>query len=144
MTNENNRQAVMLIGRHFGKRKPQWNFFIKSYERLKFSPTAPLFKLLAVSFVIQSVLFSPVVFWIYQNYSIIENTLPVHLNLQENIQFEKKWIVFLIIGMSLMQTFWNYYIWKNFVQNETQSFKDNVSPLRSVSPDEADYQRRVS
>ncbi len=144
MTNENIRQVTMHIGHHFGKRKPQWNFFIRSYENFKFSPAAPLAKLLIVSFLIQLLLFSPVVYWIYQNYAIIEMTLPAHLNFQENIQFEKKWIVFLILGMSLMQTFWNFYIWKNFIKSENQSSLQPTHSLRSVSPDEVDYQRRAS
>lgn len=134
----------MLIGNHFGKRKPQWNFFIKKYERFKFSTSAPLARLVILSFIVQSVLFTPVVFWIYQNYSIIEKILPVSLNLHENIQFEKKWIVFLMIGISLVQSFWNYYIWKTFIRNERHPFPETINRENSASPAEADYQRRAS
>ena len=144
MTNENIRNKDMLIGHHFGKRKPQWNFFIKSYERFKFSTSAPLAKLVIVSFLIQTLLYSPVVFWIYQNYAIIEKALPAHLNLDENIQFEKKWIVFLILGMSLIQNFWNFYVWKNFVKSERYPFQETINPATSALPDEVDYQRRAS
>ena len=144
MTNKNIRKVRMLIGNHFGKRKPQWNFFIKSYESFKYSSSAQLIKLIGISFIVQTILYSPVVFWIFQNYAIIESRLPTHLNLDENIQFEKKWIVFLILGMSLIQNFWNYYIWKNFIKNERYEFQDPLSPLKSVSPDEVDFQRRAS
>ncbi len=99
---------------------------------------------MTISFLVQTLLFAPVIFWIYQNYAIIESRLPAHLNFDENIQFEKKWIVFLILGMSLIQSFWNYYIWKNFIKNERYEFQDPLSPLKSASPDEVDYQRRAS
>lgn len=134
----------MLIGNHFGKRKPQWNFFIKTYEKFKFSTSAPLARLVIISFFVQTLFYSPVVFWIFQNYSIIEKSLPIHLNLDENIQFEKKWIVFLILGMSLMQSFWNFYIWKTFVKNETYSYPRPSSFENSALPDEVDYRRRAS
>jgi hypothetical protein len=144
MTNENSRNRDMLIGNHFGKRKPQWNFFIKSYENFKYSASAQLVKMLALSLIVQTILFTPVIFWIYQNYAIIESLLPAHLNLDENIQFEKKWIVFLIFGMSLFQCFWNYTIWKAFIKNDNFEFQNSLSPVKPVSLDEADYQRRAS
>ena len=84
MTNENIRNRVMLIGQHFGKRKPQWNFFIKSYESFKYSPSARLAKIMTLSLIVQMILFTPVIFWIYQNYAIIESRLPAHLNFNEN------------------------------------------------------------
>lgn len=141
---ENNRQEIMLIGHHFGKRKPQWNFFIRSYERFKFSTSAPLARLVIFSFMVQMIFYAPVVYWIYQNYAIIEKILPAHLNLEENIQFEKKWIVFLMLGMSLAQGFWNYYIWKIFIRNERYPFPETINRENVVSPDEVDYQRRAS
>lgn len=134
----------MLIGHHFGKRKPQWNFFIKNYERFKFSTSAPLARLVLISFVVQILLYLPVLYWIYQNYAIIEKILPHHLNLEENIQFEKKWIVFLIFGMSMVQAFWNFYIWKTFIRSERYLFSETINRESSVSHDEADYQRRAS
>jgi hypothetical protein len=134
----------MLIGNHFGKRKPQWNFFIKSYESFKYSSAASLVKLLSLGLIIQTLLFSPIIYWIYQNYAIIESRLPANLNLEENIQFEKKWIIFLFFGMSLLQSFWNYYIWKNLIKNDRNDFQQPLSPLKSVSLDEVDYQHRAS
>ncbi len=144
MTNENIRNRVMLIGQHFGKRKPQWNFFIKSYESFKYSPSARLAKIMTLSLIVQMILFTPVIFWIYQNYAIIESRLPAHLNFNENIQFEKKWIVFLIFGMSLVQGFWNYYIWKTFIKNERYEFQEPTSPLKPVLLDAVEDQRRAS
>lgn len=144
MTMENVRQETMLIGHHFGKRKPQWNFFIRSYERFKFSTSAPLARLVILSFIVQTVLFIPVIYWIYQNYAIIENVLPARLNLQENIQFEKKWIVFLILGISMVQSFWNYYIWKIFIRSERYPFPETINRENAASHDEVDYRRRAS
>jgi hypothetical protein len=144
MTMENNRQDLMLIGHHFGKRKPQWNFFIRSYERFKFSTSAPLARLVIFSFIVQMAFYFPVIYWIYQNYAIIEKVLPAHLNLQENIQFEKKWIVFLMLGMTLIQSFWNFYIWKVFIRSERYPFPEAINRESAASPDEVDYQRRAS
>ena len=98
MTNKKGRTVHMLIGNHFGKRKPEWNFFIKSYESFKYGWSLRLMKILTISMLTQVILLSPVIYWIYQNYAVIEKLLPVQYNLQENIQFEKKWIVFLVFG----------------------------------------------
>lgn len=144
MTIENDRQDNMLIGHHFGKRKPQWNFFIRSYERFKFSTSAPLVRLVAFSFLVQMAFYTPVIYWIYQNYAIIEKVLPAHLNLQENIQFEKKWIVFLMFGMTLIQGFWNYYLWKVFIRSERYHLPEDINLESVASPDEVDYRRRAS
>ena len=71
-------KIFMFIGKHFGKRKPQWNFFITNYENFKYSESSKLFKLILFGFIFQIVLFSPIVYWIFQNYAIIESFLPQH------------------------------------------------------------------
>ncbi len=143
----------MLIGNHFGKRKPQWNFFIKKYETFKYGVSLQLIKMMSVGLLIQTVLMAPVVYWIYQNYSIIEQNLPPQYHLQENIQFEKKWIAFLILGSVIAQSSWNYLIWRNFVNSKPFSIQNSstsamespqLSSVKSASPVEADYPRRAS
>jgi len=131
----------MFIGRHFGKRKPQWNFFINNYENFKYSSSSELIKLIVIGFIFQAILFAPIVYWIFQNYAIIENYLPQHLNLNENIQFEKKWIVFLILAMLSTQSIWNFFIWKtvNSQRNTTINHHE-----MTVLPAEAVDQRRAS
>jgi hypothetical protein len=131
----------MFIGRHFGKRKPQWNFFINNYENFKYSSSSELIKLVVIGFIFQAILFAPIVYWIFQNYAIIENYLPQHLNLNENIQFEKKWIVFLILAMLSTQSIWNFFIWKTV--NNQRSSRINHHEM-TVLPDEAVDQRRAS
>lgn len=132
----------MFIGRHFGKRKPQWNFFINNYESFKYSSSSELIKLIMIGFIFQAILFAPIVYWIFQNYAIIENYLPQHLNLNENIQFEKKWIVFLIIAMLGTQSIWNFFIWRTV---NSQRHTNNINHHdMTVLPSEAVDQRRAS
>lgn len=131
----------MFIGRHFGKRKPQWNFFINNYENFKYSSSSELIKLIAIGFIFQAILFAPIVYWIFQNYAIIENYLPQHLNLNENIQFEKKWIVFLILAMLSTQSIWNFFIWKTVHSQRSSSISHHEM---TVLPGEAVDQRRAS
>ncbi|MBC7741106.1 MAG: hypothetical protein H7061_02835 [Bdellovibrionaceae bacterium] len=153
MTNKNVRKEDMLIGNHFGKRKPQWNFFIKKYESFKYSMSLQLVKMVAMGLAVQGVILSPVIYWIYQNYSIIEKNLPAHFNLQDNIQFEKKWIAFLILGSLAAQGTWNFLIWKKFITSEPYSLKRSseiepqraqLASVKSASPVEVDYPRRAS
>lgn len=138
----------MLIGHHFGKRKPQWNFFIKSYERFKYGDSSKLIKMILTSLAMQFVLILPIIYWIHQNYSIIESRIPAYLDLHENIQFEKKWILFLILGIFTIQGFWNYYIVKTFLKYQFYQFDQNLSNgLSSGKPalhDVTDYQHRAS
>ncbi len=144
MTNEKGRKETMLIGNHFGKRKPQWNFFIKSYESFKYSWSLRLIKLMSLGFLAQVVILSPVIFWIYQNYAIIEKHVPIHFNLRENIQFEKKWILFLIIGTSITQAVFNYFMWRAFIRNGQPNQQSAVASGKLALLDEADYQRHAS
>lgn len=134
----------MFIGKHFGKRKPQWNFFITNYENFKYSESSKLFKLILFGFIFQIVLFSPIVYWIFQNYAIIESFLPQHLNLSENIQFEKKWIVFLIAIMTAVQAAWSYFIWKSMLTTQSPMSLIKPSLVTTASPDEAAAQRHAS
>jgi hypothetical protein len=134
----------MLIGHHFGKRKPQWNFFIKSYERFKYGDSSKLIKMILTSLAMQFVLILPIIYWIHQNYSIIETRIPVYLDLHENIQFEKKWIIFLILGIFTIQGFWNYYIVKTFLKYQMYQFEQPVSNGKPVLHDVTDYQHRAS
>ncbi|MBC7421713.1 MAG: hypothetical protein H7328_13370 [Bdellovibrio sp.] len=133
----------MLIGNHFGKRKPQWNFFIRSYESFKYGWSFRLIKILCFGLMAQIVLLLPVIYWIYQNYALIEMSLPAQYHLQENIQFEKKWIVFLIIGTAISQGLFNFFLWKTFLKRSSDGmeFLTNAKP---VLRDEVDYQRRAS
>lgn len=143
MTNEKGRNDTMLIGNHFGKRKPQWNFFIRSYESFKYGWSFRLIKILCFGLMAQIVLLLPVIYWIYQNYALIEMSLPAQYHLQENIQFEKKWIVFLIIGTAISQGLFNFFLWKTFLKRSSDGmeFLTNAKP---VLRDEVDYQRRAS
>ncbi len=133
----------MLIGNHFGKRKPQWNFFIKSYESFKYSWSLRLVKILSLGLAAQLVFLSPLVYWIYQNYAFIEKFVPTSYKLHENLQFEKKWILFLIVGATLAQGLFNFFLWKKMLSdsNDPIMFQPNV---KSASLAEADYQRRAS
>jgi hypothetical protein len=144
MTNENVRKEDMLIGNHFGKRKPQWNFFIKSYEDFKYSWSLRLIKLISLGLAAQVVILSPVIYWIYQNYAIIETHVPIRYNLRENIQFEKKWILFLIVGTTITQAVFNFFMWRSFMKNTPAHQQVIPTNGKLVLLDEADYQRHAS
>lgn len=133
----------MLIGNHFGKRTPRWNFFTKSYESFKYGWSLKIIKVLILSLITQLVLLSPVIYWIYQNYGLIENLIPAQYNLHENIQFEKKWILFLMGGTLVSQGLFNFYLWKTLFKNWPENGPLSFSE-RPASPGEVDYQRRAS
>lgn len=101
----------MKLGHHFGKRKPRWNFFTDQYQSLVDSSSFIVLKLLAASFVLQILFFLPTLYWIFQNYDIIQTHLPAHFNMTENIEFEKKWIVFLVLISTAMASLWNAFLW---------------------------------
>ena len=101
----------MKIGHHFGKRKPRWDFFTNQYQTLVDSSSNLVVKLLLASVVMQLLFFVPVFYWIFQNYHIIQTLVPVHFDIAENLEFEKKWIIFLVVTCSLVASCWNAFLW---------------------------------
>ena len=134
------------MGYPFGKPNHSLKHFLnRKLELFRSSPSYNLYRLISFCLLTQFVLFIPIVYWIFQNYSIIEKALPANLNLVENIHYEKSWIVFLIVSMGVVQAGWNMYIWKLFLKNQLQQNKmPQIKIDRSASPDEADYPRRAS
>lgn len=104
----------MIIGNHFGKHKPEWNFFTTQYQRLMDSSSKSLIKIVIVSFAVQFVFFIPVLYWIFQNYQVLQTLIPQSYNLSVNFEFEKKWILFLVISSVIASSVWNAIIWYNF------------------------------
>lgn len=105
------RIVTMKIGHHFGKRKPRWDFFTDKYQSLVDSSSNLIVKLLVASIVVQLIFFLPVLYWIFQNYNIIQSLVPVRLNIAENLEFEKKWIIFLVLTSVVMASCWNAFLW---------------------------------
>ena len=101
----------MKIGHHFGKRKPRWNFFTQHYQTLVDSSSTAVFKLFTISVAAQIVFFLPVLYWIFQNYEIIQNHIPISFNMMENIEFEKKWITFLVLVSAIFASGLNAFLW---------------------------------
>lgn len=101
----------MKIGHHFGKRKPRWNFFTQHYQTLVDSSSTTVFKLFMLSVAAQVVFFLPVLYWIFQNYEIIQNHIPISFNMAENIEFEKKWITFLVFASAVFASGLNAFLW---------------------------------
>ncbi len=132
----------MKIGHHFGKRKPRWNFFTHQYQNLMDSPSHLIFKLILVSVAMQLVFFLPVLYWVFQNYSVIQTLIPLNFNVTENLEFEKKWIVFIILSSTVAASLWNAFLWLHIykqVQARNIIFNDQTS-----SRDEAVDQRLAS
>lgn len=102
---------AMKIGHHFGKRKPRWNFFTQHFHTLVDSSSTVVVKLFTISVMAQLVFFLPVLYWIFQNYEIIQNHIPISFNLSENIEFEKKWITFLVLVSAVFASFLNAFLW---------------------------------
>ncbi len=132
----------MKIGHHFGKRKPRWNFFTDQYQNLVDSSSNLIVKLLLSSIVIQLLFFVPVIYWIFQNYNIIQTLVPARFNMSENLDFEKKWIVFLVLSSAVVASVWNAYLWL-YVYKNIMTKQRYTNDLISL-PDEADDQRLAS
>lgn len=133
------------MGYPFGKPNHSFKHSLnRKLELFRSSPFYNLYRIITFSLMVQFVLFIPIVYWIFQNYSIIEIALPENLNLVENIHYEKKWILFLILSMGVVQAVWNMYIWKQFLKNQLQQNTSKIKIDRSALPDEADYPRRAS
>ena len=101
----------MKIGHHFGKRKPNWNFFTDQYQSLVDSSSGLVLKIFAASVAVQLVFLLPALYWIFQNYNIIQSLMPISFNLNENIEFEKNWIVFLALVSTVVTSLVNAYLW---------------------------------
>ena len=132
----------MKIGHHFGKRKPRWNFFTDKYQNLMDSTSHLIFKLILFSMAMQLIFFLPVLYWIFQNYGIIQTLIPLNFNITENLEFEKKWIVFIILASTVAASFWNAFLWlhiykqaqlKNIAFNVQTSSRDEVVDQRLAS-----------
>lgn len=132
------RQVSMKIGHQFGKRKPRWDFFTDQYQTLVHSSSNLLVKLLLASVLMQLLFFVPVFYWIFQNYQIIQTLVPIHFDIAENLEFEKKWIVFLVLASSLVASCWNAFLWlyvyRNITQN--QSVTNDLVLLRDEAADQ--------
>lgn len=58
---------------------------------------------------------SPVIYWLFQNYHLTEVIIQQKLNLKENMQFEKKWMIFLMLSMMIAQSTAVVFILKKMV-----------------------------
>jgi hypothetical protein len=134
----------MIIGHHFRKHKPEWNFFTNYYQSLIDNSTSTIFKLLILSFGVQILFFIPVMYWIFQNYEVLQTLIPKAYDLGVNLEFEKKWIVFLILTSVAVSSAWNAFIWFNFYKfkalaeqqariNDQTASRDEAADLRLVS-----------
>ncbi len=121
----------MKIGHHFGKRKPRWNFFTDQYQSLVDSSSGLILKIFAVSVVAQIVFLLPALYWIFQNYSIIQTLMPTSFNLNENIEFEKKWIVFLALVSTVATSLVNAYLWLYVYKMNSKSYGIIRDPVES-------------
>ena len=132
----------MKLGHHFGKRKPRWNFFTDHYQNLVGSTSNLIVKLLLASIVIQLAFFLPVLYWVFQNYSIIQSLIPTNFNMAENLEFEKKWIVFLVLSSTVAASVWNAFLWLYVYKNTM--LKLNMTSDSVALPVAADDQRLAS
>lgn len=132
----------MQIGNHFGKRKPSWNFFTEQYHHLLDSTSNLIVKLLLVSMAVQLLFFAPIVYWIFQNYNLIQTLVPTQFNMQENFDFEKKWIVFLIVTCVAATSLWNAFLWLYVFRKNVSRRPEFNDP--SLSPGEPADQRLAS
>lgn len=128
----------MQVGRHFGKRKPQWNFFYKYSIHYFNSINNVLVKLSLTFTVLQTLILSPVIYWTIENYTLFEKTIPVQTQLIENIQAERKWIVLLFSFFILISFVLNFVLLKITIGkydeiNEKFSSIDGSPDLHRVS-----------
>lgn len=86
----------MIIGSHFGKHKPDWNFFLEKQRLLK-DKYGLTIKFAFINFIVQAVLLFPILYWSLQNYAFFEQHVPAMYKLKYYITNEKMWIVFLYI-----------------------------------------------
>ncbi len=134
----------MKIGHHFGKRKPRWNFFTEKYQSLIDSSSSLVFKIFMITVAVQVVFFLPALYWIFQNYEIIQNHIPTTFNMNENIEFEKRWIVFLVISSTLFTSVLNAFLWLIVYRSQSQRSENFAIHDLALSPDVIDDQHLAS
>ncbi|MFZ3228590.1 MAG: hypothetical protein WA160_00170 [Pseudobdellovibrio sp.] len=132
----------MIIGNHFGKHKPEWNFFTSQYQILLDSSSRALIKIILLSIGIQLLFFIPVLYWIFQNYQILQTLIPHKFDFSDNFEFEKKWIVFLVLSSIVASSVWNAFIWYNFYKFKIMTSRAAID--RAESRGEADDLRLAS
>lgn len=132
----------MIIGHHFRKHKPEWNFFTTYYQRLFDSSSRTVLKILLMSFTVQMLFFIPVLYWIFQNYNVLTTLIPKSYDLTVNLEFEKKWILFLVFASVAVSSVWNAFIWFHFYKFRAMAREMTNGP--SESRDEAVDLRLVS
>ena len=133
----------MIIGHHFKKHKPEWNFFTSQYQQFIDKSSHIVFKIILMSFAVQILFFLPVIYWTFQNYNVLQALIPKSYDLTVNFDFEKKWIVFLVFSSVLISSVWNAFIWYNFYKFKNLSQQIKTNDL-SESRDEVDDLRLVS
>lgn len=134
----------MIIGHHFKKHKPEWNFFTTYYQSLVDNSSRTILKILLASFGVQMLFFIPVLYWIFQNYSVLQTLIPKSYDLGVNLEFEKKWILFLVFASAAVSSIWNAFIWFNFYKFKVSAQKISNANVQSASRDEADDLRLAS
>jgi hypothetical protein len=137
----------MQLGHHFGKRKPSWNMF---HERTRLYFQSLDNTILKFSFLISTIQFvvlMPLLFWTLENYTLFEHIIPINTNLKDNIDSEKKWILFLFGLSYIISVFINFQTLKIILQKkETEMQKTNSVDFidRTFSSDAAADQRHAS
>ena len=121
----------MQIGHHFGKRKPKWNFFIDRYQSLIDRSYFTIVKYFVASVGLQTLFFVPALYWIFQNYSIIQAHLPMSFEMHENLEFEKKWIVFLVLSSIVFASVLNAYLWLYLYKMASAKNWRNAEPVEN-------------
>ena len=132
----------MIIGHNFKKHKTEWNFFTTYYQSLVDNSSRTIFKILLASFGVQMLFFVPVLYWIFQNYSVLQTLVPKSYDLAVNLEFEKKLIIFLVFASAAVSSIWNAFIWFNFYKFKASAQK--ISNGQTASRDEADDLRLAS
>ena len=99
----------MLIGQHFGKRKPRWNFFNDQLKSIIHRHNLRI-KITLFAALIQALILSPIIYWSLQNYIFITKNIPYHYRIHSYIESEKNWIIILYIVCLILSTIFNYYI----------------------------------
>ncbi len=122
----------MLIGQHFGKRKPRWNFFNSTLIFLLSHQNFRI-KITLITAVIQMVLLSPIVYWSLQNYIFIEKNIPYQYRIHSYIESEKNWIILLYILSIICTAVLNYYI-VAMIARSTIDYKTSLDAAEDQRP----------
>lgn len=128
----------MQIGSHFGKRKPRWDFFSTHatpyLEMIQFK----IIKYALLSTSVQMIVFFPIVYWTMENYDLFLQLIPVSTKLTENLQDEKKWILFLYFSSGIAMTVVNIFFYSRILQKSETNLDMNASSVEALD------QRRAS